>query len=241
MLILYFLKSSGRSLCCVAFGHIVTVWLVDVDTSLSFLTDLIHCDHNDRVKEVRGMRTGGTNLVVAVHGRCVNVWRLIEAETTSTVDAMSLSGECVWSRSGIDVLLTQPTLASLDSVATSVQISSADSSANVMLHLLTATDPTTIQMLRMTVKVTKVKRSLRGRDLSDSTGQVSVDVKLIDTRKPHRLTSPACGRLNLICVPGQAHADEPDVFYCDNKGNITSSTSFHSLFPYMKEVILYNF
>lgn len=203
------------------------MWLVDVDGSLSFLADLAHCDRTDPIRELRSIRTAGINMIVAVHGRCVNVWRLAETQTDQW--ELNVTGECVWSRANLNVLMAYPLTAASAVGGVVGGGGSGGGGGGSGEVLLFSQETSWIRMQRLSVCVTK--RSLRGRDAEERL----VEVKLIDDQRKHQLTTLASGRLNLICLPTSNDLADLDIFYCDNKGMqiIISLSCFCFCFIYL--------
>jgi WD40 repeat protein len=90
--------NSGKYVCCVVFKHIVTLWLIDLDGSLIFLNDLIHCDASDCIDLVKTAKLSNNYLLV-VHKKCLNLWKIEEEENAD------IQGSCIWSASNFGQIL----------------------------------------------------------------------------------------------------------------------------------------
>ena len=90
---------NNGDLISVAFNHIVTLWSYDSD-GISFKNDLIHCDTNDLIKEIRFINA---NHLLVVHNNCLNVW-FINRNSNDLLTNEEQAASCVWS-SQIDNVL----------------------------------------------------------------------------------------------------------------------------------------
>lgn len=187
---------------------------MEIDGSLMFVNDLVHCDASDRVREVKSLRVAGSNLVLAAHGRCMNMWRVEEKEDLRT-GRLELNGACIWSKANSSILGVYPTL------------------ENELI--LFDGDESAIRMLKLTLSVV-----VAAKDLSKDDDRQDVDVKLVELRK-HRLTAPANGPINLLLLPSSdVNAADGQVFYCDNKG-LCFLRLFKEYFVYFNFQLTQNF
>jgi len=90
-------------LIAVSFDHITTMWHYD-QYGVVFLSDLIHCDPEDAIKDVKFI---GNTLLVS-HFNCLNLWSVEmqkksnELEMLTSVEEMNFS--CIWSHDTSEVL-----------------------------------------------------------------------------------------------------------------------------------------
>lgn len=94
---------GGVDLVAVSFDHITTMWHYD-QYGVVFITDLIHCDPEDLVRDVQFI---GINKLLVSHVNCLNLWSIELPKKTSElkmalIEDMKLS--CVWSQDTPEVL-----------------------------------------------------------------------------------------------------------------------------------------
>lgn len=104
-----FLTINNSDFVAVSFNYIVTIWKFEIDTSFSFVDDLIHCHSNETIKFLQKLSL--SNLIV-VNEQNLNVWKF---DYTSSDDSLlsdseaKLNSSCVLSEPFDDVLFTKMT------------------------------------------------------------------------------------------------------------------------------------
>ena len=91
-----------NDIIAVSFSHITTLWNYDAYEGVTFLNDLIHCDSNDTIKEVKFVQE---NFLLCVHHKCLNVWSLKNESKKNNADLQLMKTlnetmseiTCVWS------------------------------------------------------------------------------------------------------------------------------------------------
>jgi WD40 repeat protein len=89
-----FLKNDQYDLVIVSFNHILTVWNYDDYDGVSLMSDLIHCDSNDPIKQFTIV---DDNHILAVHDNCLNLWN-IKLLNNLNIEKVQLLSKCVWSQ-----------------------------------------------------------------------------------------------------------------------------------------------
>lgn len=93
-----FFSLNNNDLISVSFNHIITLWKYDIDGSISFIDDLIHCDLTDKIKSIKLIDK--SNLLV-VHQNCLNVWNFKYTSSNDSADLLAglndtLISDCIW-------------------------------------------------------------------------------------------------------------------------------------------------